>query len=444
MEAITTTSVAHKVRRTVLLQDGTGLTDGRLLDSFIEHQDGDAFATLVRRHGPMVWGVCRRLLDQHDAEDAFQATFLVLVRKAASVVPRECVGNWLYGVARQTALQGRRTSARRKGRETREADVAELPVREDADRCDLHLLLDQELSRLPDRYRTVVVMCDLEGNTRKETARQLGVPEGSVAGWLARGRATLAKRLARQGVSLPAGILATALGQAAVGRVPPSVVSSTIGAARIYTTGQVTAELISMRVIALTEGVLKAMTVSKLKLVTAVLFAAVCFVGGVAAALPPAVGQPPTAEKKVETAKSPAGETPQSKTDQEKLQGRWTVVSLELGGRVLTPDELSKENVDDVIFEGDRVKPTRADPENSLWHGKYKLDARRDPKQITVYDEEPDNTVMTFRGIYTLDGDTLKWCMNPDGTDVCRPEEFKTKKGSPLCIFTLKRVPATK
>src|SRR5438093_2555158 len=114
--------VIQHLRRVVLLQDGAGLTDGQLLGCYVDHRDETAFAALVRRHGPMVWGVCRRVLRGHqDAEDAFQATFLVLVRKAASVVSRELVANWLYGVAHQTALKARATLARRG---TREKQVA--------------------------------------------------------------------------------------------------------------------------------------------------------------------------------------------------------------------------------------------------------------------------------------------------------------------------------
>src|SRR5262245_39479638 len=117
--------VIHHLRRTVLLPDGAGLTDGQLLEGFLSRRDEAARAALVRRHGPMVWGVCRRVLrSYHDAEDAFQATFLVLVRKAASIVPRETVANWLYGVAHQTALKARATAARRR---TRERQVAQMP-----------------------------------------------------------------------------------------------------------------------------------------------------------------------------------------------------------------------------------------------------------------------------------------------------------------------------
>src|SRR5262249_53182175 len=119
-----TNSAVRHLRRSVLLRDGAGLSDGQLLRAFVEHRDGAAFEALVRRHGPLVWGVCRRLLGHHDAEDAFQAAFLVLARKAASVVPRELLPNWLYGVAHQTALKAK---AMRAKRAAREKQVEELP-----------------------------------------------------------------------------------------------------------------------------------------------------------------------------------------------------------------------------------------------------------------------------------------------------------------------------
>src|SRR5438128_6076697 len=152
-----TTGVIAQLRRAALLRDGAALGDGELLCGFLERRDEAALAALVKRHGPMVWGVCRRLLSHHDAEDAFQATFLVLVRKAASVVPREKVANWLYGVAHQTALQARRTTARRRAREKQVTEMPEPAVMEQDLRRDLQPLLDQELSRLPEAYREAIV-----------------------------------------------------------------------------------------------------------------------------------------------------------------------------------------------------------------------------------------------------------------------------------------------
>src|SRR5438105_7472377 len=121
--------VIQHLRRAVLLRDGAGLTDGQLLEDYLSHGNEAAFATLVRRHGPMVWGVCRRVLrNYHDAEDAFQATFLVLVRKATSIASKELLANWLYGVAHQTALNARATAARRKGREKQVTQMPEPAV----------------------------------------------------------------------------------------------------------------------------------------------------------------------------------------------------------------------------------------------------------------------------------------------------------------------------
>jgi RNA polymerase sigma factor (sigma-70 family) len=181
--------------------------------------------------------VCRRVLGHyHDAEDAFQATFLVLVRKADSIAAPALLANWLYGVAHQTALKARATAAKRR---TRERQVTEMPERaatEQVFQNDLLPLLDQELSRLSDIYRAVIVLCDLEGKTRTEAARQLGVPEGTLAARLARGRAKLARRLARHGVAVPAGALAALLPSAASASAsaPPAVVSSTIQVATAF------------------------------------------------------------------------------------------------------------------------------------------------------------------------------------------------------------------
>jgi RNA polymerase sigma factor (sigma-70 family) len=266
-------SVVLQRLRTAFGQDEAGMTDGELLTLFLTSRDEAPLAVLARRHAPMVWGVCRRLLrSHHDAEDAFQATFLVLVRKADSVKPREAVGNWLYGVAYQTAVRVRAMAAKRGVRERQVADMPE-PVVQEARSDDLLSLLDQELRRLPDKYRLVIVLGDLEGKTRTELARKLGVSEGTVAGRLARAREMLAKRLARRGLAISGGGLASALAQsAASASAPAPLVASTIQAASLFAAGQAAAAgLLSAKVVALTEGVLKTMLLTKLKTVTAVL-----------------------------------------------------------------------------------------------------------------------------------------------------------------------------
>jgi RNA polymerase sigma factor (sigma-70 family) len=275
------TDLAQHLRQAVLALDGVERTDGELLDEYVSRRNEAALAVLVCRHGPMVWGVCRRILrDHHDAEDAFQATFLVLVRRAASVVPRELVANWLYGVAHQTALKARATAAKRGRRET-QVPVMPEPARAEPDGSpDLRPLLDQEVSRLPTKYRAVLVLCDLEGKTRKDVARQLDCPEGTVGGRLARARDMLAKRLARHGLTLTAGVLAAVLSQNVAGAgVPPAVASATINAVCLVATGQSATGVISANVTALTEGVLRTMLLSKLKTVMMVALLAVGLVG---------------------------------------------------------------------------------------------------------------------------------------------------------------------
>ncbi len=146
--------VLNGIRRAVLLENGGGLSDGQLLEGFIRQRDDAAFEALVRRHGPMVLGVCRRVTGHEpDAEDAFQAAFLVLVRRAASIMPREKVGNWLYGVAYRTALEARKAMLRRRNKEKPLADVIDRDTPSKAENHELVKLLDRELSRLPDKYR---------------------------------------------------------------------------------------------------------------------------------------------------------------------------------------------------------------------------------------------------------------------------------------------------
>jgi RNA polymerase sigma factor (sigma-70 family) len=300
-----TTSVIEHLRK-ALLPDGPEPDDGELLGCFIERRDEAALAALVKRHGPMVWGVCRRLLSHHDAEDAFQATFLVLVRKAGSVRPRAMVGNWLYGVAHQTALQARRAAARRKAKEVQVTQMPDTAAVQPDRWLDLQPVLDQELSGLPSYYRAVIVLCDLEGRTRTEVARQLGVPEGTVAGRLARARALLAKRLTRRGITVSGGALAAVLAQTvASAGVPTTVLSSTIHVATLFAAGKATGVL-SVPVARLAEGVLKAMLLKKILTTTVAALAlglAAVLAGDLAVGQ--VVGRPASIEKPMGEKKPP-------------------------------------------------------------------------------------------------------------------------------------------
>jgi RNA polymerase sigma factor (sigma-70 family) len=299
MAASQLSEVLQHLRRAVLLRDGTGRTDAQLLNDFVSRHDPAALAALVSRHGSMVWGVCRRVLgNHHDAEDAFQATFLVLVRKAAAIASPELLANWLYGVAHQTALKARATAARRRTRERQVNQMPEPAATEPEIWHALQALLDQELSRLPDKYRVAIVLCDLEGKTRKEAARELGVPEGTLAARVTRGRVMLAKRLTRHGLAVSGGGLGVILAQnAASAGVPASVLSCTLEALSLVAAGQAMAVgVISTQVAALTEGVLKSMLLRKLQ-VAVVLLLALGALGIGAAALPlrTVAAEPPAA-----------------------------------------------------------------------------------------------------------------------------------------------------
>jgi RNA polymerase sigma factor (sigma-70 family) len=243
------------------------LADAQLLERFLTQRNEAAFATLVRRHGPMVLGVCRRVLhDSQHAEDAFQATFLVLIRKAGSLHQPNLLASWLYGVAYRTARKARDQVARRRARERPVTEVALDPPVEDLVWGDLRSVLEEEVQRLPARYRVPVLLCYLQGQTNQAAARQLGVPEGTLKGRLMRARELLRARLTRRGLVLSAGALVAALTDNAAAAVPPALAAATSQLGPLIAAGQpVAAGAVAPRVLHLTQGVLRAMTVSKLK-----------------------------------------------------------------------------------------------------------------------------------------------------------------------------------
>jgi RNA polymerase sigma factor (sigma-70 family) len=283
---------------------GDDAGDPQLLERFLRRKDHDAFAALVRRHGPMVLAVCRRLLPEpHDAEDAFQATFLVLVRKASDVGRPERLGNWLYGVAYRIALKARGREARRR---RTEQPLAEVPVEggvADLVWRELRPVLDEELSRLPEKYRAPVVLCYLEGVSKRAAARQLGWPEGTLSVRLHRAREILRGRLTRRGLALSAGVVAAALARGAA----PAAVPIHLAAAAVA--GPAPAP-----VAALAEGVLRVMWWNKVKL-PAALFAVLLLAAGLGRAVLPAPAAPPEpAQKAPPPAPEPRKEQAAAKT----------------------------------------------------------------------------------------------------------------------------------
>src|SRR6516225_7843406 len=235
MAGKTITDVVRDLGRAEHLRSALLLTDAQLLERFAAQRDEEAFEAILYRHGPLVFGVCRRLLpDLHDVEDAFQATFLILTRKAAGISQRALLGNWLYGVAYKVAAKARMTALRRRGRETPQADLAVLPDGEHAVEPDLAPLLHEELQRLPDRYRGPVVLCYLQGKTNAEAADQLHWPVGTVKSRLNRARELLRKRLARRGVVLTAGLLAA---HTLTAPAPAALLEGTFRAALLFAAG---------------------------------------------------------------------------------------------------------------------------------------------------------------------------------------------------------------
>jgi RNA polymerase sigma factor (sigma-70 family) len=429
-----TSEALQQLRKTVHLREGAGLTDGQLLEDYISHHDEAALAALVRRHGPMVWGVCRRVLGNfHDAEDAFQAAFLVFVRKAASIASPELLANWLYGVAHQTALKAKATAARRKERERQVTDMPEPAMAEPGLWHDLQPVLDQEVSRLPDKYRAVVVLCDLAGKTRREAARQLGVPEGTVAGQLARARKMLAKRLARRGLQLSGAAVALVLSQnVASAVVPISVVSNTIQAATVFAAGQGAANgAISAPVAALTQGVLKTMLWSKLKVATVVLAGVLACVGGGAVAfLPPAAGQQRDRTTAPRASTDDKKADKDKKTDKDRLQGTWVAVSAERkGAKVDGGDPAIKSTT--MTFDGDKVTifPLKEDP------CPYTVAPDKSPKEMDI-DVGGGKQDVEFQTIYAFADGKLKWHWVKDGP---RPSDFDTSKSKGVVIVFEKK-----
>jgi RNA polymerase sigma factor (sigma-70 family) len=249
METSGLNAVIRHVRRVVLVSS----SDEELLVALACRRDEDAFEVLLKRHGPMVWAVCRRVLRHtQDAEDAFQATFLVLIRKSGSIRKRASVASWLYGVAYRCARKAQAINVRRRRFESLVAPCPQ-PVasEESAD-------LDGAVNALPEKYRLPVVLCELQGRTRKEAANLLKIPEGTLSSRLATARKTLAKRLGAR-----SGLLGIA--SAAPGKVPAPLLVSTIRTGLGFVAGGEAAGVVSGNAIVLSQGVLRAMLMIKLK-----------------------------------------------------------------------------------------------------------------------------------------------------------------------------------
>lgn len=318
--------ILEQVRRAVLREQDDARTDGELLSLYLARRDEAAFETLVRRHGPMVLGVCRRVLvNAADVEDAFQATFLVLVRKASSIRPRSKVATWLHGVAYNTARKARATTAKRRDKERKAAEMGK-PETTDDRWAEWLPLLDRELSLLPERYRIPIVLCELEGISHKEAARRMGWPPGTLSGRLSRARALLARRMARHGAA--PSVLAAALSRDAISA---ALASSTARAALAYGAGRI---VVTTKVLALAEGTVKAMLLTKLKVA-----AAVCLVAAAVALGGPGRERAPVNEGKEAKSEQVAQADPATQPDPEEKALREYVEELRAAVKNPTDDK---------------------------------------------------------------------------------------------------------
>jgi RNA polymerase sigma-70 factor (ECF subfamily) len=257
------------------------LTDTQLLERFVRGNDSstdDAFTMLLERHGPMVWGVCRRLLaDRYAAADAFQATFLVLVRRARAVRADESLGPWLYGVSRRVAARARATSLRRSARENADVEAVAGPAF-DPGHAERLAIMDEEIGRLPERERAAIVLCDLEGLSHQEAARQLGCPVGTIESRLSRGRQRLRDRLVRRGLAPAAAAIWAAMAREASAAMPLAIVKNIT----LFVRSSPAAGAVPATVTALAEGVIQMMWLARLKPLAAVAAALFLATAGVA------------------------------------------------------------------------------------------------------------------------------------------------------------------
>jgi RNA polymerase sigma factor (sigma-70 family) len=266
--------------------------DGPLLERFARHADETAFAALVQRHGPLVWSVSRRVArHEQDAEDVYQATFLLLARKAGAIRKAGSVASWLYGVAHRLALRARSDAARRRQREGRAAGTAPAPAADDVTWRELREVLDEELARLPDSYRAPLVLCYFDGLTQEEAARRLGWSRRSLKHRLERGRDRLRARLARRGLTLPMALAGPMLAAGSAAPAPAALTEAVLRAAVPFARRLALGDGVSAPAVALAEGGLQAMFVGKLHALAAGLVA-VLLLGGAVLLAGPGAQQP--------------------------------------------------------------------------------------------------------------------------------------------------------
>jgi RNA polymerase sigma factor (sigma-70 family) len=414
----------------------TAAEDGRLLERFVQERDEEAFAALVARYGPLVFGLCRRLLSNvQDAEDVFQATFLVLACKAARVRKPESLSCWLHGVAYRLALKARAEANKRRIQERQIAPLAD-SVEVDLSWREVRGLLDEELRRLPEKQRLPLVLCYLEGLTQDEAARRLGWSRGTLKRRLESGRERLRIRLTHRGVTLGASLFAAALTESTTkGAVSTALRIATVRAGMQFLTHETTA-LAATPAVLLAKGALQTMFMTKLKIASVVLLLLAC-AGFGASQLVQRHSTPQTAaaDKEADRPKQPADKAKtvdEVQAELQRMRGTWATKTTVNSFKNGEPQPLREITVKFII-----------DKDKILWLGEdglifedftMRLDPSQKPKAIDLISRK----IGTLPGIYRLDGDSLK--IHYDNISK-RPSEFPAEANLQLNLKRVSRVP---
>ena len=441
------------------------LTDRQLLERLLAAQDEAVFEALVLRHGPMVYRVCWRVLQQaEDAEDAFQATFLLLARKLPTVRKRDSLASWLHGVAYRVALDAKAKAARRRRHETLAASNPQPGPSEEITWRELRTVLDSELGRLPEKWRLPLILCYLEGRSQEEAAKQLGWSKSTLLRRLEEARAALGRRLSRRdfvwSAALSSVLLADCLAPAALA---PRLADSTVEAvARLATGNAALTAVVPATVAALIEGVSKTMFIAKLKLVTVVL--ALALGAGVLASgwaraqpkpsTPPAsplpAAKPAAVEPRPAAAQGepPAAERPMEEViaqDLQKLPGTWVAADPYLDDQKMTEPPPPQGRAP--MFKGRRFifTETHCTDTNGAATMKYvyKVDPTKTPKEIDLIPVSSEGVqpggLKLVKAIYAIDGERLTISWIPAERDRKRPATLEKKAGAGQWFWHLER-----
>jgi RNA polymerase sigma factor (sigma-70 family) len=419
-------------------------SDRQLVERALAGREEALFQAIVQRHGAMVYRVCLRVLQQpQDAEDAFQATFLVLAQKLGTVRKHASLASWLHGVAHRVALKAKAQSAARRRHEVQASLPDTLPP-DDAIWGEVRSALDVELGRLPDKWRLPLILCYLEGRTQDEAANQLAWSKSTLKRRLEEARDALGRRLKERGILWSAALSAVLLSDS-LASAAPGLVEATVDSAAAVAAGTPMATAASAEVAALTEGVLKTMFLTKLK-IAALVFLTLALLGtGIGMLAIPAMAEQDgakngVAERPVQETKAPKLDLSKLQVDTEpkthlqKLQGTWMLVEAHMHGKKVAAKYLPTKAISyrphQFAIAGEKIVMHVNNGDTA--RGRFVLDTAKKPKEITI------SWLIQWPAIYNLEGDTLTICFNEDA-NLPRPDEFRTLNDSDRVLLVYKR-----